>query len=663
MSPHSTLGVPTATNPVFEAYGLPGDITIGSNTPGPHPSSVERPVHYADWDKPGPTGYVVSDHMINEVPVSKPTFKILIIGAGAAGIDFLHYAPKLLAGLGVNIVCYDKNSDIGGTWLENRYPGCACDVPSVGYTFPWKANPYWTSFYSTSQEIWKYMKDIVDEEGMMKYITLNTRIDAARWDEQRSLWVVKLSQSQDGQESKEWEEECDLLLNGAGFLNAWKWPDIPGLKTFQGDLFHTAHYKEGYDLKGKRVAVIGSGSSGVQVCASIYKDVEHMYTWVRNPTWITAAFGQQFAGKDGRNFDYTEEQKRAFNEDPTRYQRYKKMIENELNKRFKLVLRNTKESDEANAYAFKEMSTKLEGKPELRDAIIPDNFNVACRRPTPGNGYLEALAGEKTTVFTKNIHSITERGVVDSATGKEYEVDVIICATGFDTSFRPRFPLTGLDPKTTLTEKWSKFPASYLGIGVDGFPNYFTYSGPFTPVAQGSILPILSMLTNHFIEIIRKMRTQHIRRLSPKTQSVLDFAEHASTFIPRTCWADPCSSWFKQGTKDGPVVMWPGSRLSFFEVLHHPNYEDYEIEYWSKNRWGYLGNGFVDFEFTGTRDLTWYLDAFSDRKEWERGVEFNRDPDEFRNVSAGALPGQKTLGRGKEHTPVEVVNGVPDAGH
>ena len=288
---------------------------------------------------------------------------------------------------------------------------------------------------------------------------------------------------------------------------------------------------------------------------------------------------------------------------------------------------------------------------------------MACRRPTPGNGYLEALAGDKTTVFTSDIKGITEKGVIDSATGQEHEVDVIVCATGFDTSFRPRFPITGLDPNLDLAQKWAKFPASYLGVGVDGFPNYFTYSGPFTPVAQGSILPIISMLTNHLMEIIRKMRKQHIRRLSPKAQVVADFAEHSSTFLPRTCWADPCSSWFKQGTKDGPIVMWPGSRLSFFEVLHHPNFEDYDIEYWSRNKWGYLGNGFVDFEFTGRRDLTWYLDEFSDREEWKRGVAFNQDPDEFRDVSSGALPGSKELGRKKTEAPLEVVNNAPDAGH
>ncbi|EXJ74905.1 uncharacterized protein A1O5_01601 [Cladophialophora psammophila CBS 110553] len=630
-------------NDVFLKYDLPGDLRIGSNTQGSHPSSDVRPVHYSEWDKPSPNGYVVSDHMINEPPIGRP-FKIIMIGAGAAGIDFLHYAPTALKGLDVEILCYDKNPEVGGTWYENRYPGCACDVPSLGYTFPWRPNPSWTTFYASGKEIWEYMKQVVDDEGMMKYIHLNTSVCGADWDESKSKWVVKLAKKtslEDEQGVLHLEEECDILLNGTGFLNAWKWPEIPGIETFQGDLFHTAHYKEGYDLKGKRVAVIGAGSSGIQVVGSIVSEVDHLYTWVRSPTWITAAFGRAYAGERGANFTYSAAQKKAFEADPEMYHRYKKTIESELNQRFRLVLRNTRESDEANANAYAQMSAILKSKPHLLNAIIPSDFNVACRRPTPGQGYLEALVNEKTTVFTRNIKAINPTGVVDSETGIDYPVDVIICATGFDTSFRPRFPITGLDKTTSLAEKWAKHPSSYLGIGVDGFPNYLLYSGPYTPVAQGSILSILSMLTNHFLELIKTMRRQHIRRLSPKEKAVRDFVEHASTFLPRTCWADPCPSWFKQGTRDGPLVMWPGSRMSYFEILEHPQFQDYDIEYWNNNnRWGFMGNGFVDFEFKGGRDYTWYLDKYSGREEWVHGVSMKEDAEEFKAISRGAVPGQ-----------------------
>jgi len=282
------------------------------------------------------------------------------------------------------------------------------------------------------------------------------------------------------------------------------------------------------------------------------------------------------------------------------------MIELELNQRFKFVLRNTQESDESNEFSYKEMCIKLGNNPRLIDKVIPKNFNVGCRRPTPGNGFLECLVGEKTTCYTENIGGITANGFL-TADGTEVEVDVIICATGFDTSFRPQFPIIGLDG-IEIAEKWKGLPRSYAAVGVPKVPNYFMYSGPYGPVAQGSVLPLLTLGTKHFMQVIKKMRKEHIRRLSPKEGPTQDFGEHADVYLKRTAWVDPCSSWFKQGTTDGPLVMWPGSRLAFFDVMAEPKYEDYEIEYVSGNRWGYLGNGFTTDEFDGG-DVTFYLNA------------------------------------------------------
>jgi hypothetical protein len=184
---------------------------------------------------------------------------------------------------------------------------------------------------------------------------------------------------------------------------------------------------------------------------------------------------------------------------------------------------------------------------------------------------------------------------------------VIICATGFDTSYRPRFPIIGLDG-TSISEKWKDFPLSYPSISVPNIPNYFVYSGPFGPVAQGSVLPLLTLTSEYIIQIIEKMRHEHIRRLSPKESVAREFATHAQLYLKRTSWADPCASWFKQGRKDGNVVMWPGSRLAFFDLMKTPKFEDYEIVYWSGNRWGYLGSGFCGSEFDGS-DSTFYLDC------------------------------------------------------
>lgn len=155
--------------------------------------------------------------MINE-PSSRP-FHIIMIGAGAAGIDFIHHALQVLPQLNVTFQVYEKNADVGGTWFENRYPGVACDVPSHNYQFVWKQNPDWTSYYSGAKEIWEYMRRCVDEEDMTRFIKFQTEVDEARWDKKSGRWHIAFkTRDTDGRGWSEFEEECDVLLNGTGFL-------------------------------------------------------------------------------------------------------------------------------------------------------------------------------------------------------------------------------------------------------------------------------------------------------------------------------------------------------------------------------------------------------------------------------------------------------------
>lgn len=194
-----------------------GARSIGSNYPGPHPASTDRPVHYDEWSQPLPSGYGCSPHTLGEQWTGndgKP-FKVVMMGAGAAGIDFLHHSLKALSDLNIEIKCFEKNADVGGTWYENRYPGCACDGPSASYQFAWRPNPDWSNFYSGSKEIWQYMKGIAVDEGLMDYIQLNTEVKKASWNDDTATWTLVLAKT-DG--SKQWEEECNIFLNGTGFL-------------------------------------------------------------------------------------------------------------------------------------------------------------------------------------------------------------------------------------------------------------------------------------------------------------------------------------------------------------------------------------------------------------------------------------------------------------
>lgn len=190
-------------------------MTIGSNKPGPHPSAVKRPVDHPEWRVPTESGYTVSSNLVGEQSDKQSPFKVIVVGAGAAGIDFLHHSLTAFKGLNVQVKAIEKNPDVGGTWFENRYPGCACDGPSPSYQFAWRPNPEWSKYYSGSVEIWEYMKGIVMDEGLDRFIQLNTKVVKATWNDVKSVWVVSLS-STDG--SKQWEEECHVLLNGTGFV-------------------------------------------------------------------------------------------------------------------------------------------------------------------------------------------------------------------------------------------------------------------------------------------------------------------------------------------------------------------------------------------------------------------------------------------------------------
>ncbi|KAI8938623.1 hypothetical protein NX059_004495 [Plenodomus lindquistii] len=564
-------------------------------------------------DQPPPQtdqhGYRIKEHPMG----TKRKVRVILMGAGASTLNFFKKAEEELGN--VEMVCYEKNNDVGGTWLENRYPGCACDIPSVNYQFTWKIK-LWSHYYSYSPEIWEYLKSIERENNFIeKYIKLRHRIERLEWDDEAGLWRCTV---RDLETDKVIDDSADFFINAGGVLNHWRWPDIPGLHDFMGKLMHSANYEEGYDLTNKRVAVIGAGSSGVQIVASTQQKVGHLYHWIRSPIWITAGFAQSWAGKNGANFRYSEQQLKYLEENPKKYLEYRKQIENELNQRFKFILKGSPEAAAARAYADAEMRAKLNNDPVLVEKVIPKNFNPGCRRPTPAPGYLEALVASNTTIFTDPIGTITPTGFTDYS-GTHHDVDAIICATGFNTSWLPRFPFIahGVD----LRDMWKESVTSYLSVGIPNFPNTFSFCGPYGPLGHGSFMPLIEQWTRYMFAAITKTQVENIKSLTPKLAPSLAFRQHADLFIQRTAWTSPCRSWFKQGKVDGQAAIWPGSRLHFLKMLESPRYEDFEIAYNGENMFSFLGNGFEVRESDG-RDVTNYLGSL------EQGIDIQPVYDE-----------------------------------
>ena len=547
---------------------------------------------------------------------SRPV-KVIIAGAGASAIDFAHEVARgALANVDLNI--YEKNAGIGGTWFENRYPGCACDIPSHVYQYSWAPNPNWSAYYVGAPEILKYFQNVVNKFNLEKYFTTSRKVVGAKWIEDQQKWQV-LSRATDGRhtvravlDSNEGEvgdpvvEDCDVFINATGFWNNWRWPKIPGRKNFRGNIVHSADWLTGLSLEGKRVAVIGNGSTGIQVVAAAQKLSKEIKVFVRNPTWITANLGSKFIS-GSTNHVFTEEEKKSWREDPQKYLQYRKAVELELNSRFIGVIKGTPNQKMAIKVTSEDMKRRLANKPSLQDKLIP-NFPVGCRRPTPGTGYLEALCGENCEVIWGELDSFTEKGI-RVASGQEFEFDVIICATGFHMDFVPRFPIIGQNG-VNLQDTWSKDPLCYMSVIAEAMPNYFVYVGPHAPVGHGSLIPGIERVTLYISDLINKLQTQNYSSLKLKPDMAKAYQFQMLAWLEKTVWGEKCRSGFKNGTIDGRLTAFHGGgRLQYFELLRTRRYEDFE---WvslcpePQLAFAWLGNGFLNDELVDHGgDTTW----------------------------------------------------------
>ncbi|KAH8675791.1 hypothetical protein BX600DRAFT_432344 [Xylariales sp. PMI_506] len=546
--------------------------------------------------------------------------RIVGIGAGASGINMIRTLRKNLTDY--ELVVYEKNEGVGGTWHENRYPGCKCDVPSHNYQFSWRPNPEWSNFFAPAKEINQYLCRICEEEKMMDTIKTQHQVVGARWDEVRGLWNLDIKNLVTGED---FSDSANFIIDGSGVLNNWKWPDIPELHSFKGDLIHTARWPENFDYSGKTAIVIGNGASGIQIVPALQPDVKKLYHLFRNPTWIVPprVMTMKIMGGPAKDIfsqiemdekeNFTAAQIEKFKSDPQFYKKFVKIVEKDISSAFPVVLNGSTVQAFATEKATQFMTANLGGDENLCKALIP-SCPLGTRRIIPAPGYFEALRAGNIEIVRNEISRVLPDGV-ELASGEKIEADIIICATGFDTSFCPRFPLVGRYGDVRDHMK-SATPQSYMSCALAGVPNYFTFLGPNSPVGHGSIFTISEHIAKYITRIILKCQKEGIKAIAPSDAAVNDYSEHISTFMPRTAWSSSGRSWFKGGKEDGPVIaLHPGSRVHFFHMLEQFRGEDWEYVYETsaQNRFSYLGNGFSTKELDPNVDSTWYLDEEADR--------------------------------------------------
>ncbi|KAK5327274.1 hypothetical protein LTR93_002658 [Exophiala xenobiotica] len=559
------------------------------------------------------------DFRVTEAPMYRCGRKLRVVctGAGATALQAAYKFTRLLKD--VDLVLYEKNHAIGGTWLENRYPGCACDIPSHVYQFSWNRNPEWSSFYSPAPEILKYLQDTADKYDLHRFVKLSHRVSQAEWNNEKGKWVFQI-QRPDG---SVFLDEADVFLNTSGALNVWKYPDVPGLHSFKGTLMHTASWDSTVELRDKVVAVIGSGSSAIQVVPgvaprkefcllraassteSVSTDVKQLLNFVRSPVWLSPGFSAKYAGPEGSNFKYTEEQKETFRKDPAAYREYVRKIEEDLGSRFKQQHEDSEIQHAVRSAMAARMRAKI-GNDEIADYLTPD-FGLGCRRLSPGDEYMASFSRANVKMIRSGVASVTVNGVVDDS-GNEYPVDIIICATGFDTSFSPSYAILGRNG-VDLKRFYGHFPRGYLSIMTPHFPNFYQFTGPGAPGSHGPFFAIVEWLIRYTMKTLRKMQKENIKSLEPTAEAAQDYYNWCHTMFKRLVYSQPCASWYKNGNKNGPVTaQYPGSRLHWYELLDEPRYEDFRITYMSNNKFQFLGNGYTQNDLDQT-NLTWFMDA------------------------------------------------------
>ncbi|KDR80777.1 hypothetical protein GALMADRAFT_1106097 [Galerina marginata CBS 339.88] len=517
--------------------------------------------------------------------------KVICIGAGASGLLLAYKLQRSFENF--ELTCYEKNDDIGGTWYENKYPGCACDVAAHTYTWSFEPNKSWSSVYAGAQEIYHYFKNFAKKYDLEKYCKFSHQVSKAAWNAEKGVWEVEVTNLVNGTVI---HDTGDMLVNAAGLLNSWRWPDIEGLKDYKGTLLHTANWDTSIVLEGKHVGLVGNGSSAIQVLPAIAPKVSKVTTFIRSPTWVSPVQPQE-------QHIYSDEERRVFETDPEAHLKYRKELEAGFSALWPLFYADS----EAQKATFSGMTMMMKDKlrNEALEKLVIPGWGVGCRRITPGVGYLETLGSEKVEVVYGEIKKITEKGCVGED-GVEHPVDILICATGFDTSYRPRFPIIGLGGKI-LAEEWAEEAQSYFGIATHGFPNYFMIGGPNSPVGNGPVLAALEAQADYMLKLMDRWQTENIHHIQPKLEAVKDFVEHRDKFMKGTVWDQKCRSWYKNNSDTGKVtVLWTGSTLHYLEAIAEPRYDDWDFKY-TGNRFAFLGNGYSQTEMDSNADWAYYI--------------------------------------------------------
>lgn len=480
-------------------------------------------------------------------------YRVVIVGAGFSGMAMAF--ELMAAGVGPFVIL-EAADELGGTWRDNTYPGCACDIPSHLYSLRRFPSADWSRAFSGQAEILEYMKRIGRQQGLYQHIRFNFEVTEARFDEASGAWTVV---GQDGE-----QVIGQSLVLGIGGLNIPNVPEIPGLERFAGPRFHTTTWDHSVDLAGKRVGVIGTGASAVQVVPAVAEEVAKLGLYQRTPPWILPRRDKAFSAL----------RKRLYARVPgLRWiHRLGLYWARELGATF--FLRNPKRGYIPELLARGQIRRQIKD-PELRDKVTP-RYRLGCKRALVSDDYYPALTRENVDLLTCGIEEVTEGGILGKD-GVERPYDVLVMATGFKVlAALTRFKAYGRDGRE-LNEAWRDFAEAYYGITVTGFPNLFMLLGPNTALGHNSVVLMIEAQARYARLCIERLAQDKRRSIEVLPEVQRSFNARIQDRMAGTVWASGCQSWYinPSGRND---TIWPGYVWQYQWRTRHPDFRAFRFE-------------------------------------------------------------------------------------
>jgi cation diffusion facilitator CzcD-associated flavoprotein CzcO len=480
---------------------------------------------------------------------------IAIIGTGFAGLGM---AIRLKQSGIHDFLIFERGGNVGGTWRDNVYPGAACDVQSHLYSFSFAPNPDWSRQFAPQQEILDYLESCADRFHLRPHMHFDCSMVEGRYDEDTGLWRAKTERGD--------TLEARAVITGCGAFNKPVMPDVKGLSEFQGELLHTARWDKCADLRGKRIGVIGTGASAVQVVPAIAPHAHKLTLFQRTPPWIMPK----------KNPAYAPEQKLRFRGSPLaqKAERAKIYARNELVATGFVI--NPKLMKQGEKFALSYLARKVHD-PILRDKLTP-RYTIGCKRVLLSSDYLPTLTRDNVEVVTEGIGEVRAHSVV-TRDGREHALDAIVCATGFQVSENAApFPIYGRNG-LELNEAWRESgPEAYKGTTVAGFPNAFLIMGPNTGLGHSSMVLMIEAQINYALKAVQLMLRDDLKSIEVRREVQVRFNTWLQRRMDRTVWQrGGCKSYYRTASGKN-TTLWPGFTFEFMAQTRTFDLASYLIE-------------------------------------------------------------------------------------